>query len=123
VGEQAGTTDKHFLYWGPRLLAILFILFISLFSLDVFDTGLGFPEVLLALFMHLIPSLVLLVVLLIAWKYELVGTVVFGLFGLLYVTLIIVQGSPVTWTFIIAGPAFLVAGLFYAGWKEKKGMK
>jgi hypothetical protein len=123
VGEQAGTTDKHFLYWGPRLLTILFILFLSLFSFDVFDTGLGFPLVLGTLFIHLIPSLVLLVVLLIAWKYELVGTVAFVLFGLLYITFVIVRGGPITWTLIIAGPAFLVAWLFYAGWKEKKGKK
>jgi hypothetical protein len=31
---------KRFLFWTPRLAGILFILFISLFALDVFDTQL-----------------------------------------------------------------------------------
>jgi hypothetical protein len=34
---MAKQTGK-FVYWAPRVLSILFILFLALFSLDVFDT-------------------------------------------------------------------------------------
>ncbi len=55
------------LYWTPRVLGILFAVFISIFALDVFGEY-GFPEVLVALFMHLIPTFLVVGVLLIAWK-------------------------------------------------------
>ncbi len=33
---------KQFLFWSPRVLTILFALFLSLFALDVFGEGYGF---------------------------------------------------------------------------------
>ena len=41
---------KRFLFWLPRILTIIFILFISIFALDVFSEY-SFPLVLVALFM------------------------------------------------------------------------
>ena len=52
---------KKFLVWAPRIAGILFILFISLFALDVFEMRLGVWGTLFALFMHLIPSILLAV--------------------------------------------------------------
>jgi len=43
------TTADRTVYWLPRLLSIAFILFLSLFSLDVFGEGYGFWNTLLAL--------------------------------------------------------------------------
>ena len=37
--------------WTPRVLAILYAAFISVFALDVFGEGYGFPVVLWALLM------------------------------------------------------------------------
>jgi len=53
--------------WTPRVLTILFICFISLFALDVFGAGYKWYEVIIAFFMHMIPSLVLLGLLIWAW--------------------------------------------------------
>ncbi len=63
---------KKLLFWIPRILSILFILFLSLFATDVFNEY-TFPDVLLALFMHLIPSFVLLAILVLSWKNDLCG--------------------------------------------------
>jgi len=106
----------------------MFILFLALFSLDVFDGNYGFWETALALFMHNIPSLVLTIVLIIAWKYELVGAIVFLLAGCAYVTTLFINilGDPsahwwyITWTLPISGPAFLIGILFLIGWWKKK---
>jgi len=75
---------SKFVYWTPRVLAIIFVLFLALFSLDVFDSASSFSEILIGLFMHNIPAMILLVVLIISWKHELVGAIVFILAGLLY---------------------------------------
>ena len=70
------------LYWLPRVLGIIAILFVSLFALDSFESSLTFWQQIGAFVMHLIPSFVLLTVLLIAWKWENIGGIVFILIGL-----------------------------------------
>jgi len=74
--------QKPFLYWLPRILCILAIVFISLFALDAFQPELTVWQQIQAFLMHLIPSFILLLFLLIAWKWELIGGVIFVLIGL-----------------------------------------
>lgn len=105
------------IYWAPRALSILFVVFLSLFALDVFGTGASFWQTLLALFIHLIPSLVLLAAALLAWHYELVGAAIFSLFGAWY---IFEAWEHPSWWLIIALPAFLVGGLYWASWYYEK---
>jgi hypothetical protein len=76
-----GTKEKV-LYWLPRLLCIGAILFVSMFALDAFQPGMPILEQIGGFLIHMIPSFVLLVVLLVAWKWELVGGVVITLIGL-----------------------------------------
>lgn len=128
--EKTSNKNKKinkWIYWTPRILSILFILFLAMFSLDVFDGCNGFFDCSLGLFMHNIPSLVMLVFLIFAWKRELVGTVIFAFGGLLYLGLMIrnalsnpVEFYMLSYSFIITGPAFLIAYLWYLNWKKKK---
>jgi hypothetical protein len=119
---------SKFVYWTPRILGIVFVLFLALFSLDVFDGNYGFWGTALALFMHNIPSLVLLIVVIVAWKRELVGGIAFILAGLLYTCMCVIRyimSTPtewymLSWSMIIAGPAFLIGILFLIGWYKKK---
>jgi hypothetical protein len=55
----------------PRILSIFAIGFISLFALDSFEHG-TLGEQILAFLLHMIPSLVLTIILAIAWKWELI---------------------------------------------------
>jgi hypothetical protein len=50
------------------MLSILFAMFLSVFSLDVFSEANGFGETILALLMHLIPVDIVVIVLVIAWR-------------------------------------------------------
>jgi len=68
-------TTKRVLFWGPRILCILFAVFVSLFALDVFGEGFGFWQTIIALVMHLIPTYVVVIALVIAWRWEWVGTI------------------------------------------------
>jgi len=118
---------NKFIFWTPRILAILFILFLAMFSLDIFGNNYTFWETVLGLFMHNIPVFILLTLLIISWKHELVGAVTFILAGVLYIAMILInalKGSfewyMLSWSLTIAGPAFLVGYLFFLNWKQKK---
>ncbi len=76
------TTLEKILLWIPRDLCILAILFISMFSLDVFESGVPFGQQILAFLMHNIPSFVLIAALIIAWKREFLGGIIIGSIGL-----------------------------------------
>ncbi|MDD5342676.1 MAG: hypothetical protein PHI73_05095 [Patescibacteria group bacterium] len=111
------------LFWTPRILAMIFILFLALMSLDVFGPGQGFWQTTEALFTHNLPALVLLAVLLISWKYEIVGGVGFILAGLVYIALLMrspFEWYKLSWAMQIAGVAFLTGALFLAGWFKKR---
>ncbi|WP_418791828.1 DUF7670 domain-containing protein [Phosphitispora sp. TUW77] len=117
------------LYWTPRILSILFICFLTLFSLDVFESGMSAGEVALGLFMHNIPSIIMVVLLVIAWRKEIVGAVGYFGAGLLYMGFVVFgvvnSGLPwylaITWSLTIAGPAFIIGILFLLNWKKRKG--
>jgi hypothetical protein len=113
---------KQFLFWTPRVLTILFILFLALFALDVFGEGYGFWETVLALFMHLIPNMVLTVILVLAWRREWIGAVAFS--GLAVFYLVMAWGKFHWGAFAaISGPLFLVAILFLIGWRYRREVR
>jgi len=111
-------------FWIPRILSMIFIAFLALMSLDVFSMGLGFWQILGGLFMHNIPALILLAVLIISWKYEIVGGVVFILAGLLYIFFAFRNadnwGMALAWSIQIAGVVFIIGGFFIANWVKKR---
>jgi len=116
---------RGFIYWTPRILAIIFILFLALFSLDVFDSSNGYNlvQTILALFMHNIPAIVLTILLVISWKYELVGAVTFFIAGIAYLFLLLTRQNfewfMLSWSLIIAFPAILIGILFLLNWRRK----
>lgn len=68
--------------WAARILGILAVAFISLFALDALAEGAGFGQKIVAFLLHMIPSFGLIIVLIIAWKLELVGGILMTLVGL-----------------------------------------
>ena len=76
------TTNEKILYWLPRVLCIAAILFVGMFSLDVFRPGVPLSDQIIGFLIHNIPSLVLLAFLVIAWKWELIGGILILLAGL-----------------------------------------
>lgn len=64
-------------------MSILFIIFVSLFALDVFGEGLTWWQAIAALLIHLIPSYVLVGVTVLAWKKPLIGGLLFVAVGLI----------------------------------------
>lgn len=71
-----------FIPWLARIICILAILFVSLFAADAFAPGLSIWQQLGDFFMHLIPSFILITLLVIAWKWELIGGIIFAIIGI-----------------------------------------
>lgn len=106
---------KQLIYWLPRVLSLAFALFISIFALDVFGVGYSFWETVLALFMHLIPTFLVLIALVIAWRWERVGALLFVALAGLYLSV----SRAESWSWIIAGPLLLLAVLFLFDWRVR----
>lgn len=115
---------SKFVYWTPRILSIIFIAFLALMSLDIFSMELNFWQTIGGLFMHNIPVFILLAVLIISWKYEIVGGIVFVLAGFLYIFITARNADDwrmaLAWSIQISGMAFLIGGFFIANWIKKR---
>jgi len=115
---------KRTLYWAPRLLSILFAIFISLFALDVFGEGYGFWDTILALLIHLVPVYILVAGLLLAWRWPWVGGALYFALAILYVVL---SGGRQHWSayLAISLPLVLISVLWLVNWiyraEPKKG--
>jgi len=94
-----------------------------MFSLDIFEMNLGFWGTIVGLFMHLIPSFVLIIILIFAWRYEWLGGVVFILAGVFYMTMLLLNSSfewyMLSWIAIISGPAILIGILWFLSWTKR----
>jgi hypothetical protein len=106
---------KRLLYWLPRVLGILFAVFISIFALDVFGVGYSFWETVWALLMHLVPTGIVVLILVLAWHWAWVGAVLFPLLGVLYIA---VFWEPSNWPayLLLSGPLVLIGILFWLNW-------
>jgi hypothetical protein len=116
-------TSVKIVHWVPRILCILAILFISIFALDSFSPERTFWQNMGAFLLHLIPSFVLIALLIIAWKWELIGGIIFTIIGLVMSPLIyshnfrmnqsagksLVAILIVTVPFIVVGILFIVS--------------
>lgn len=106
-------TTERIIYWTPRVLGILFALFLSMFALDVFGDGYGFGETILALFMHLIPTFIVVIGLVIAWRWEGVGSILFIAAAL---SNLVMSGGE---SWIIFGPLVFIGLLFLFNWLNR----
>lgn len=115
---------RRMLYWTPRALCIALALFLAVFSLDVFGEARGFWRTLLALAIHNIPSALIVAILIVAWRREWIGTVLFAAAGSYYIWWTMQHANlsgavKLNWILFIAGPVFVIAALFLVNWMKR----
>ena len=112
-------------HWLPRIICILAILFVSLFAADAFAPGLTIWQQFGDLLIHLIPAYILLAFLIVAWKWENIGGIIFILIGLGFSPFVFIKNYQmnhsigmslgiilsITFPFIVVGILFIVSHL------------
>jgi hypothetical protein len=117
-------TTRRILIWSPRLLGLAFAGFISLFALDAFGHGKGIWESLGDFGMHLIPTFVLLGIVALAWRWPWVGTAgSLALAALFLYWNFTVRHNVPSAVLVIAGPLFVMAGLFLLSWVKRTELR
>lgn len=118
----------NIIHWLPRIIVISAILFVSMFALDSFSSNYGIWQQILEFLLHLIPSYILLIVLLIAWKFELTGGIIFILISLGFAPFIFMHNyqmnhsilTSISIIMMINFPFFLAGILFILDHKQQK---
>jgi hypothetical protein len=110
--------NERILFWVPRIFTIMAILFMMMFSFDVFEGNDPLGQKLVGFLMNSIPVFILIVVLIIAWKWGFTG-------GLFFIIAFIIScfffrsfsGNPasliVTTPFLLTGILFIVHYFLY----------
>jgi hypothetical protein len=99
----------------PRFLAGAYALFIALFALDALNAGTDFWTTIGAFAIHLIPAAFLVGVLLVAWRSELLGALLYLSLGAAYVFATGGRMEPSAYM-LISGALFLLGALFLVSW-------
>jgi hypothetical protein len=107
---------RHVLFWTPRALGLLFAGFLSLLALDVFGAGYRFWETFVALLIHLAPTVALLGVLALSWRWPLVGAVGFIGFAAWYLATFATWPANIFVDLQLAGLPLLLGILFLMDW-------
>lgn len=110
--ERLPARARHWSYYASRILGSVLPSFMALFALDVFDGQLGFWQTLFALFMHLIPSLVLFGLLVFACRYERVGGGIYIGLGVITAAMGISTSFPASFVLLTVIPV-MIGGLFW----------
>jgi len=108
-------TSQMLLFWGPRIAGLIVAGFLALLALDAFNEG-SFVAALPAFAIHLLPSLVVLTAVAVAWKSEWIGAAAFIALAVIYA--VMVRGR-VDWMAAISGPLLVVGLLFVASWRQR----
>lgn len=106
---------QHWLIWLPRILAVLFGIFLFLFSLDVFGGDDSIWHQLLGFLIHNIPVIVWFLILGLTWKRPLIAGLLFlvlsGAFTIFFHSyqqhwsgLLLIAGAP-----LMIGILFLIS--------------
>ena len=114
---------KRCLFWTPRIFCMAFAVFVSLLALDVFGEGYSFFETILAFLIHLIPTGIILIALVVSWRWEWMGAIAFTALGVLYI--VIFWDREFSWSIYVmmSGPLFLLGVLFLVNWLCRKQLR
>jgi hypothetical protein len=108
------TTTQDLLLWGPRIAGIVVAAFLALFAMDAFNER-SVVAALPDFAIHLIPSLLVLAVVAVAWRYQWIGAIAFIGLAAAYA---FAARDRLDWIVVISTPLLVVGLLFLASWRS-----
>lgn len=112
---------REALFWTPRVMSLVFALFLLLFSFDVFEGPESIWLKLGGFLVHSIPSLVMFIACLYAWKHEWLGALIFMGWGIFYV--ISFPGFMLGVYYQIGFLPFSLGLLYLLNWRYKEDVR
>jgi hypothetical protein len=103
---------------ASRVLGLAFASFLAVFALDAFDEGLPLPAAIGSAAVHLIPAAIVLAMVVLAWRWPLIGAMGFLAGAALYAW--IAPRGHLDWIAVIAGPMMIVGVLFLWSWRTDR---
>lgn len=97
--------------WIPRILMILFIGLFILFSLDAFGGSEPIINKLMAFFIHLMPSFLLLLFLVISWERPKLAGILFVILGIVFTFYYDTYEDPISFLTVSLIP--ILAGVLF----------
>jgi hypothetical protein len=94
--------------WAPRLAGIAMALFLAVFALDAFD-GRPFFAALPGFIIHLLPACLVLVAVVVAWRFPIAGAVAFSGLAVMYAVSV---KWRLGWIALIGAPLLIIGALF-----------
>jgi len=113
------TTTKIF-HWIPRITGLLMVLFIGMFALDAFDPHLAVYRQILNFLIGLVPAYIVLATVIIGWKWDLAGCLIYLVLTLSYTFL---SYKHPLWLLGISLPLLILSILFFISWYLKRKEK
>lgn len=107
----------HPMIWIARSLAVAVALFLAVFALDALRGEVSLAEKLAALAKHLAPTWLCITAVLVSWRREWIGTLLFTTFALAYAWW---ARAHLDWILIIGGPLLSVAASYLLAWRERR---
>jgi hypothetical protein len=98
----------RFLFWTPRLGGLAMAAFLAVFALDALNRP-SFAQILPAAAIHLLPSLLVLAIVVVGWRFEWAGAIGFIALAVVYAAMV---WGRIDWIAAISLP-LLVAGLLF----------
>ena len=105
--------EQDMVRWIPRVLGVAMVLFLGMFASDAFQGDASIGDKVLDFLMHVIPAGLCLAVVMVAWKREAIGAVVFALLAGVYTLWAMPRWD---WIAVIGGALLLVAFSYAMAW-------
>ena len=103
-------------------IGILYALALLVFAADVFSKEQSISQTVSDLFLHLIPTALVLLFVVVGYKKPLIGAIIFAIFAVIAIIYIITGWANLHWSahVLIAGPLLLMSILYVIAYKSDK---
>lgn len=110
---------KNLIVWTPRVISLILISFISFFALDSFHPEASFLNNTLSILIELLPAIILLLALVLAWFYRLAGGITYIILGVAMTFFFHTYRNELTFL-TLSSPVLVVGVLFVLSYYYEK---